>query len=49
VADGTAEAEERLKRVLTADPAMGLFRHIDAGYETAIRTGRERGVSSLWL
>lgn len=49
VADGTAAAAERLQRVLTADPGMGLFRHIDAGYETAITTGRERGLHSLWL
>lgn len=45
VADGSREADLRLERVLTADPAMGLFRHIDAGYELAQATGRERGVS----
>ncbi len=44
VADGTAAAAKRLERVLTADPAMGLFRHIDAGYERAIDVGRERGI-----
>jgi urocanate hydratase len=44
VADGTKEAASRLERVLTADPAMGIFRHVDAGYETARQTGRERGV-----
>lgn len=44
VADGTVEAGLRLERVLTADPAMGLFRHADAGYETAQKTARERGV-----
>lgn len=49
VADGTPEAAERLKRVLTADPAMGVFRHVDAGYESACETARERGVRSLWL
>jgi urocanate hydratase len=49
VADGTKEADARLERVLTADPAMGLFRHIDAGYEDAQKAGRERGVKSLWL
>lgn len=49
VADGTKNAAARLQRVLTADPAMGLFRHIDAGYETAKKIGRERGVNSLWL
>jgi urocanate hydratase len=35
VADGTDAAAKRLQRVLTNDPAMGLFRHHDAGYETA--------------
>ncbi|BBH52340.1 urocanate hydratase [Fluviispira sanaruensis] len=35
VADGSDGASERLKRVLTFDPAMGIFRHADAGYETA--------------
>jgi urocanate hydratase len=49
VADGTPEAEVRLQRVLTADPAMGLFRHIDAGYEDAKEVARERGVNSLWI
>ena len=49
VADGTLEAGLRLQRVLTTDPAMGLFRHIDAGYEEAKITGRERGLKSYWL
>ena len=49
VADGTAEAAERLSRVLTADPAMGVFRHVDAGYEEAKVTARERNVRSLWI
>ncbi|MCB0351150.1 MAG: urocanate hydratase, partial [Bdellovibrionales bacterium] len=49
VADGTVEADARLERVLTADPGMGLFRHIDAGYNTAIQTARERGLNSPWL
>jgi urocanate hydratase len=44
VADGSAEAARRLERVLTADPATGLFRHFDAGYEVAQKTARERGV-----
>jgi urocanate hydratase len=35
VADGTKEAEARLRRVLTNDPMMGIFRHTDAGYELA--------------
>jgi urocanate hydratase len=44
VADGTVDADRRLTRVLTADPAMGIFRHFDAGYEEAATTARERGV-----
>ncbi len=44
VADGTPAAARRLERVLTSDPAMGILRHADAGYEEAIRVGRERGV-----
>ncbi|TDI37383.1 MAG: urocanate hydratase [Acidobacteria bacterium] len=44
VADGTPEAAKRLERVLTADPAMGIFRHVDAGYERAAEIGKERGV-----
>jgi urocanate hydratase len=44
VADGTKEAALRLERVLTADPAMGVFRHVDAGYERAAEVARERGV-----
>lgn len=44
VADGTEDADQRLERVLTADPAMGVFRHVDAGYDEAVKTARERGV-----
>ncbi|MGZ4780001.1 MAG: urocanate hydratase [Thermoanaerobaculia bacterium] len=44
VADGTAEAEARLERVLTTDPGTGVMRHADAGYERAIDVARERGV-----
>jgi urocanate hydratase len=49
VADGTPEAAARLERVLTADPAMGVFRHLDAGYEEAQAVAKERGVRSLWI
>ncbi len=45
VADGTAAAAKRLERVLTSDPAMGVLRHADAGYEEAIQVARSRGVS----
>ncbi|MBI4235139.1 urocanate hydratase [Candidatus Peregrinibacteria bacterium] len=44
VATGTAEKAARLERVLTTDPAMGIFRHADAGYEKAIEVAKERGV-----
>ena len=44
VADGTPQAAVRLQRVLTADPATGIFRHADAGYEKAIEVAHERGV-----
>jgi urocanate hydratase len=44
VADGTREADEKLQRVLTCDPGMGVARHADAGYEGAIATADARGV-----
>ena len=44
VADGTPEAAARLQRVLTTDPGMGVARHADAGYESAVQVARERGV-----
>lgn len=44
VADGTKLAEERLQRVLTTDPGMGIVRHADAGYVKAIEVAREKGV-----
>src|SRR5690625_280238 len=44
VADGTKEAEARLKRVLTTDPGMGIVRHVDAGYDLAKETAVEKGV-----
>ncbi|CAM5784761.1 MULTISPECIES: urocanate hydratase [Brevibacillus] len=44
VADGTPEAEKRLERVLTTDPGMGVVRHVDAGYDLAVKTAKEKGV-----
>ena len=44
VADGTALAAEKLERVLTNDPGMGVIRHADAGYGLAQRVADERGV-----
>ncbi|AGH96035.1 urocanate hydratase [Pseudobdellovibrio exovorus] len=49
VADGTDAAAARLKRVLTTDPAMGVFRHLDAGYELAREVANSREVKSCWL
>ena len=40
VADGTEDAEQRLKRVLRNDPGMGVIRHADAGYDVAIDTAK---------
>jgi urocanate hydratase len=45
VADGTPLAAERLQRVLTSDPGMGVIRHADAGYERAIEVAQQRGVA----
>jgi urocanate hydratase len=44
VADGTAEAAERLERVLTTDPGLGVIRHADAGYEDAVDAARAGGL-----
>ncbi len=44
LADGTPEAARRLERVLTNDPALGVFRHADAGYELAVETARREGL-----
>jgi urocanate hydratase len=41
VADGTNEAEEKIQRVLTTDPGMGILRHADAGYPDAIRMAKK--------
>jgi urocanate hydratase len=44
VADGTELAAEKIERVLTNDPGMGVIRHVDAGYDRAIEVAEERGV-----
>ena len=44
VADGTELAAQKLERVLTNDPGMGVIRHVDAGYEHAAEVAAERGV-----
>jgi len=48
VADGTADAAERLERVLTSDPGTGVVRHADAGYDRALEVAEERGVRLPW-
>jgi len=45
VADGSEEMDERLRRVLTTDPGMGIARHADAGYERAIDNAKKHGVN----
>ncbi|MCM3900362.1 MAG: hypothetical protein ND866_01505, partial [Pyrinomonadaceae bacterium] len=44
VADGTDGAARRLNRVLTNDPGIGVARHVDAGYEQAEVTARDKGI-----
>jgi urocanate hydratase len=45
VADGTKEAARRLERVLTNDPATGVMRHADAGYDIAVECAKEKGLN----
>ena len=47
VADGSDEMEERLERVLTTDPAMGVLRHLDAGYPQAAEAAADHGLERL--
>lgn len=49
VADGTPEANDRLKRVLTTDPGLGIVRHADAGYPEAIGAARHFGIKMPML
>ena len=44
LADGTPEAEARIGLALTNDPGLGVARHVDAGYDEAVRTARTKGV-----
>jgi urocanate hydratase len=44
VADGSEEMDERLSRVLTNDPGIGVARHADAGYEEAVETAHAHGL-----
>jgi urocanate hydratase len=44
VCDGSEAAKKRLERVLTNDPATGVMRHADAGYDIAIDCAKEKGL-----
>jgi len=44
VADGSAEMDRRLERVLTNDPGIGVARHVDAGYDEAVATAKAKGI-----
>ena len=44
MADGTASSERCLERVLTADPGIGVLRHVDAGYQPAVDFARQAGL-----
>lgn len=49
VLDGTREIQQRANRVLTTDPGLGIVRHADAGYETAVKVAREKGIKMPML
>lgn len=49
VLDGTEEIQRRADRVLTTDPGIGIVRHADAGYETAVKIAREKGIKMPML
>jgi urocanate hydratase len=49
VADGTWEAAQRLERVLTTDPGLGIVRHADAGYQQAIDAAKRHGIKMPML
>jgi len=49
VAEGTSDSEKRLVQVLTTDPGTGIVRHADAGYETAIKIAKEKGIKMPML
>ncbi|MCM3161554.1 urocanate hydratase [Metabacillus litoralis] len=49
VADGTKEAEQRIQRVLTTDPGMGVVRHADAGYKLAMKTAHHHNIQMPML
>ena len=49
VADGSKESEKRITTVLTTDPGIGVVRHADAGYETAKKIAKQKGIKMPML
>lgn len=49
LADGSDEAEQKIERALTVDPGLGVVRHADAGYESAIATARDKHIKMPML
>jgi urocanate hydratase len=49
VCDGSAEADKRIARVLWNDPATGVMRHADAGYQIAVDCARDNGLNLPFL
>jgi urocanate hydratase len=49
ICDGSKETDERIKRVFTTDPGLGIVRHADAGYEKAIKIAKEKGIKMPML
>jgi len=49
VATGTKEKQQRLQRVLTCDPGLGIMRHADAGYEPALKIAQQKNVNIPWM
>jgi urocanate hydratase len=49
LADGTDDATGKLERCLTGDPGIGIARHADAGYESAIESARKNGINVPFL
>jgi urocanate hydratase len=45
ICDGTKETDERIKKVFTADPGLGIARHVDAGYEEAIQIAKRSNLN----
>jgi len=49
ICDGSKETDERIKRVFTADPGLGIIRHLDAGYDAALQYAKKYNLKSPWI